>query len=57
MSIYVGIDVGKFFNVAYCLDERGNRLGYLKFDNHCTGFTEPVYPFLTRIHSFSIFFP
>ena len=40
MSIYVGIDVGKFFHVAYCLDERGNRLGYLKFDNDLTGFTE-----------------
>ncbi len=40
MSIYVGIDVGKFFHVAYCLDERGNRLGTLKFDNDRTGFTE-----------------
>jgi transposase len=40
MSIYVGIDVGKFFHVAYCLDERGNRPGYLKFDNDLTGFTE-----------------
>lgn len=40
MSIYVGIDVGKFFHVAYCLDERGNHPGYLKFDNDRAGFTE-----------------
>jgi len=40
MSIYVGIDVGKFLHVAYCLYERGNRLGTLKFDNNRTGFTE-----------------
>jgi len=40
MSIYVGIDVSKFFHVAYCLDERGNRLGYLKFGNDRPGFTE-----------------
>lgn len=40
MSVYVGIDVGKFFHVACCLDERGNRLGYLKFDNDLAGFTE-----------------
>lgn len=36
MSIYLG----KFFHVAYCLNERGNRLGYLKFNNDLTGFTE-----------------
>jgi len=26
MSIYIGIDVGRFFHVAYCLDERGNQI-------------------------------
>ena len=40
MSVYVGIDVGKLFHVAYCLDERGNCLGTLKFDNDRPGFTE-----------------
>jgi transposase len=40
MSIYVGIDVGKFFHVAYCLDEKGNCLGILKFNNDLTGFIE-----------------
>ena len=40
MSIYVDIDGGKFFHVAHCLDERGNRLGYLKFGNDRPGFTE-----------------
>lgn len=40
MSIYVGIDVGKFFHVAYCLEEKGNRLETLKFNNDRPGFSE-----------------
>jgi len=40
MSVYIGIDVGKFFHLAYCLDERGNRLGTLKFNNDRPGFCE-----------------
>lgn len=40
MSIYLRIDIDKFFRVAYCLDETENRLGYPKFDKDYTGLAE-----------------
>ena len=40
MFIQVGIDVGKFSHVAYCLDENENRFGHLKSNNDLAGFTE-----------------
>jgi len=40
MSIYVGIDVGKFFHITYCLYEKRSPLVTLKFDNDLTGFTD-----------------
>ena len=40
MSLYVGIDIGKFFHVACFLDDRGNQLDELKFTNTYQGFSE-----------------
>jgi len=40
MSLYVGIDIGKFFHIACFLDEGGTQLDSLKFDNTYQGFTK-----------------
>ena len=40
MSLYVGIDVGKFHHVACFLDDRGNQLDELKFTQSYQGFSE-----------------
>jgi len=40
MSLYVGIDVGKFYHLACFLDDRGNQLDELKFTNTYQGFSE-----------------
>jgi len=40
MSLYVGIDVGKFHHVACFLDDRENQLDELKFTQSYQGFSE-----------------
>ena len=40
MSLYVGIDIGKFFHVACFLDEGRNQIELLKFGNSHQGFSE-----------------
>ena len=40
MSLYVGIDVGKFHHVACFLDKGENQIELLKFGNSHQGFSE-----------------
>lgn len=40
MSLYVGIDIGKFFHVACFLDDGGNQVDDLKFNNTYQGFSK-----------------
>lgn len=40
MSIYVGINIGKFFHLACFLNNGGNQVDELKFNNDYQGFSE-----------------